>query len=120
MKKISAIILVLVLCAAMLTACQSQPKEEEITTEIENDAAVLGTWMESEFDSGFTFTADGTGTNLFWDLPFTYTALEGLITITYNDTTYGIDRYQYSVSESMDTIQMTRQNGDGTYTYTKR
>ena len=118
MKKYLALGLCLVLCLAFVSGCRNG-KEEETTVDVQaNDPAVLGTWSEDYFDSGYTFNEDGTGRDTFWDLPFTYTALDGVITITYDDDTYGIDRYSYSVTDT--SITMTRQSGDGkSFTYTK-
>jgi len=54
----------------------------------------------------------------FWMLPFTYTAHDGVITIVYDDDTYGVDRYNYTVEES--SITMTRQSDTGkSFTYQK-
>ena len=119
MRKLAAVIVSLVLCAALLAGCGDSKKEEETTPAAESDAAVLGTWIEDYFDSGYTFNEDGTGRDTFWDLPFTYTAYDGVITITYDDETYGVDKYTYTVLDS--SITMTRQSGDAkSFTYTKR
>ena len=118
MKKIAAIMIALVLCAVLLAGCGSSKKEEETTPAVENDPAVLGSWSEDYFDSGYVFNEDGTGRDTFWDLSFTYTAHDGVITITYDDETYGIDKYSYTVTDS--SITMTRQANDGkSFTYTK-
>ncbi|MBQ9030659.1 MAG: hypothetical protein IJ106_04300 [Parasporobacterium sp.] len=118
MKRFLIFAVCLALSAALLAGCGNSGKEEETTQAVENDSAVLGTWTESYFDSGYTFNSDGSGLDTFWNLPFTYTAHDGVITITYDDETYGIDRYDYSVTES--SITMTRQSGDGkSYTYSK-
>lgn len=121
MKKILAVMISMILCVGLLAGCGEKKPEEETTPEIINDAAVVGTWSEDYFDSGYTFNDDGTGRDTFWDLPFTYTANEGVITITYDDTTYGIDKYSYSVDESGTHITLTRQSNDGkSFTYAKR
>ena len=117
MKKVIAMIMCVAFCTFCLAGCGEKQVVEEETTVIENDAAVVGTWTESNFDSGYTFNADGTGKDLFWDLTFSYTALDGVITITYDDQTYGVDKYTYTVGES--DISMARQSDGGTYTYTK-
>jgi len=124
-RRLSAFAVVIILCvlgisALSLTGCGAAKQEEETTPEVqENDAAVVGTWGEDAFDSGYTFNSDGTGRDTFWDLSFTYTANAGTMTITYDDNTYGVDKYSYSVDES--SLSMTRQGGDGkAFTYTKR
>ena len=99
MKKWIAIIVCLIMCAAFISGCGTQ-KEEETTPARENDPAVVGTWSEDYFDSGYTFNEDGTGRDTFWDLPFTYTAYDGVITIKYEDETYGLDKYTYSVTDN--------------------
>ena len=117
MKKIIAVSLGLALCVLLLTGCSLGKKEEE-TTAVENDAAVVGVWTEDTFESGYKFNADGTGLDIFWDLPYTYTALDGIITITYNDDSYVVAKYAYSVSGS--SISMTRQSDDGkTFSYNR-
>ena len=118
MRKIIAFIVCICICGLLVTGCGTR-KEEETETVIENDAAIAGTWSEDYFDSGYTFNADGTGRDTFWDLSFTYTAYDGVITITYDDTTYGVDKYSYTVDDS--SITMTRQSGEEkSYTYTRK
>ena len=118
MKKYIALILMICLTAAVLSGCGEPKQVEEPETTIANDEAVLGTWSEDYFDSGYTFNADGTGMDIFWQLPFTYTAYDGVITIVYDDTTYGKAGYGYTVDES--SITMTQQSDSSrTFTYTK-
>lgn len=118
MKKILSVLVCLFICTAVLAGCGTQKVEEE-TTVIENDAAVVGTWMESDFDSGYVFNSDLTGKNIYWDAPFTYTAYDGLITITYDGDKYGVEKISYTVTDS--TISMTRQSADNkTFVYSKR
>ena len=119
MKKLWALLACLGLCCILLAGCgEQQQKVEEEPAPPENDAAVVGTWTESDFDSGYTFAADGTGRELYWDLPFTYTAVDGVISITYEDETYRKDEFRYTVTES--SITMTRLSGDGnTFVYTR-
>lgn len=110
------------LCALLLAGCGSSGKEEETTIPAaSNDAAVVGTWREPEFESGYVFNSDLTGQDLFWSgLTFTYTAYDGVITITYDDEKYAADRYSYTVDES--SLSMTRLSGGGdekSFTYTK-
>lgn len=120
MKKILLMIVTLSISALLLAGCgEQQPVQEEETT-VENDASVQGTWKEDYFDSGYTFNADGTGMDTFWELPFTYTAYDGVITITYDDETYAVDRYSYTVDG--DTLSMARISDGGagkSFTYTR-
>ena len=108
----------LALCIGILAGCGS--KEEVV---IEDDTEVIGTWSEDFFDSGYIFNEDLTGTDTFWDLTFTYTAQEGIITITYDDEIWGSVSYEYMVNGEY--LTMTRvsevESGEdvSSYTYTK-
>ena len=59
MKKVFAIILSMLVLGLALTACGK--KEEAPVETLANDTAIVGTWMEDYWDSGYTFNADGTG-----------------------------------------------------------
>ena len=107
------------MCGILITGCSLGKKEEETTAAIPNDEAVVGTWTEDYFDSGYTFAADGTGVNVFWDLAFTYTAHDGTITITYEDETYSPETFSYYVEGN--TLVLTGRSGtNDSFTYTKR
>lgn len=118
MKRFLALMLSLALCIGVLAGCGS--KEEVV---IEDDTEVIGTWSEDFFDSGYIFNEDLTGTDTFWDLTFTYTAQEGIITITYDDEIWGSVSYEYVVNGEY--LTMTRvsevESGEdvSSYTYTK-
>lgn len=118
MKRFLALMLGLALCIGVLSGCGS--KEEVV---IEDDTEVIGTWSEDFFDSGYIFNEDLTGTDTFWDLTFTYTAQEGIITITYDDEIWGSVSYEYVVNGEY--LTMTRisevESGEdvSSYTYTK-
>ena len=118
MKRFLALLLSLALCIGVLAGCGS--KEEVV---IEDDTEVIGTWSEDFFDSGYIFNEDLTGTDTFWDLTFTYTAREGIITITYDDEIWGSVSYEYVVNGEY--LTMTRvsevESGEdvSSYTYTK-
>ena len=115
MKRFLAIILCAILALTMLCACGAKEPEPEK----ENDKAVIGTWQEYYFDSGYVFNADGTGTDTFWDLTFTYTAYDGKITLIYDDELWGASQYDYVISGNV--LSMTRIDTDGaeTFEYTK-
>ena len=83
------------------------------------DISLIGDWQESIFDSGFIFNEDGTGTDTFWDLTFTYSCENGEVLIVYDSDSYGASKYTYSVSG--DTLSMTRidEEETSTFTYTK-
>ena len=104
MKKFAAIFACLIL-AGVLCACGAKEHEKK-----DNDPAVVGDWAESYYDSGYTFKADGTGTDTFWDLTFTYTAADGELTIIYDDELWGASIYEYSVTGSK--LSMTRKNAE--------
>lgn len=107
MKKIASVIACLIFAAVLLCACGAKEPEPEKT----NDTAVIGTWNESYFDSGYIFNADGTGKDTFWDLTFTYTAYDGELTLIYDDELWGASQYDYTVSSNK--LSMTRKDTDG-------
>ena len=119
MKKISVMIVCIFLCGILFTGCGAVQKEEETPAEIPNDEAVVGTWTEDYFDSGYTFSADGTGSDVFWDLSFTYTAHDGVVTITYDDETYAPETFSYSVDGNT-LILTSKSDSSKSFTYTKR
>ena len=118
MKRFFVLILTLCLLGIVLAACTEQKPAEEEETTIENDAAVQGKWTEDYFDSGYTFNADGTGMDEFWELSFTYTAHDGVLTIIYDDETFAKASYTYTVDDT--SITMTQKADSGkSYTYHK-
>lgn len=118
MKKIIVLIAGVAMCAALLAGCGAK-KEEETEAAVENDAAVVGTWMENDFDSGYVFNSDGTGKDIYWDKTFIYTAHDGTIVITYDDKTYAEDKYSYSITDD-GRLSMARSTGDKSFLYTKK
>ena len=117
MKKIFIMILAVCFAAVLMAGCGEKKEEPQEETTIANDAALQGTWTEDYFDSGYTFNADGTGMDRFWNLSFTYTAHDGVLTIVYDDETYAKDSFQYTVGES--SITLTRKSNNKSYTYQK-
>ena len=118
MKKILILILTLCLAGMILAGCTEQQSVVEEETVIENDASVQGTWTEDYFDSGYTFNADGTGMDIFWELSFTYTAHDGLLVIKYDDETFASNSYLYTVDESSITLTQ-KSDSSKSYTYHK-
>ena len=114
--------LCLCFCLLLLAGCGGKKAEEETTVPAaENDTAVVGTWSEPDFESGFVFNSDLTGKDTYWNLSFTYTAYNGVITITYDDETYAADRYSYTVDESGLSMARITDTGDArAFTYTKQ
>ena len=108
MKKLLIGLLCAFLCVCMLSAC-GKGKEEEET--IANDEAIFGTWTESYWDSGYSFAEDGTGMDIFWDQPFTYTAIDGELIIQYTEGIYQDKKFSYSISEN--TLTLTKSGEDG-------
>ena len=105
MKKVLISILCILLCTTCLLACGKKEKEEET---IPNDEAIVGTWTESIWDSGYTFREDGTGSDIFWDQEFTYTAIEGELVIRYTEGVYQDKKFTYSIEEN--TLTLSRNN----------
>ncbi|MBR3308592.1 MAG: hypothetical protein IKG00_01635 [Lachnospiraceae bacterium] len=125
MKKVFAIILSMLVLGLALTACGK--KEEAPVETLANDTAIVGTWMEDYWDSGYTFNADGTGKDIFWSQDFTYTALDGNLTISYVEGLWAEKDFTYTVAGNVLTLtEVTEPSADGqpaeepgTWDYTK-
>ena len=134
MKKYIALIICVCISCLCLTACSGKETasstsgaadagtQQQTTTSAAvsgNDTALVGNWQESIFDTGFIFNADGTGTDTFWDLTFTYETDNGEVLIIYDTDEYGASKYTYTVSGT--TLSMTRidEEETSTFTYTK-
>lgn len=131
MKKTSAltaIMIILILCLASCGKPDAQTAETGTQAQTEtaapetaapgtvSDSALVGSWEEDVFDSGFIFNADGTGTDTFWDLTFTYSTTGNEVLIVYDTDLYGASNYTYSISG--DTLSMTRIDEEETPTFT--
>ncbi len=117
-KKIVLILLSLILCACALMACEGQNKSKA-NSQGSLDSELVGTWHEDMYDSGYIFNADGTGTDTFWDLEFTYTILgTGKLHIVYKEETCGETDYVYAIENK--TLKMTLASGGLTTEYTKK
>ena len=133
MRKFSAVIAFIFIMILCLCSCgkssssesqsTAQPATDSQTTAAasENgiDTALIGNWQEDVFDSGFIFNEDGTGTDTFWDLTFTYSTEGGEVLIVYDTDMYGASSYKYEISG--DTLTMTRLDDEenSSFTYTK-
>ena len=102
MKKISAVLVCTLLCVIVLAACGK--KEEPQPETLANDAAIYGTWMENYWDSGYTFREDGTGKDLFWSQEFTYTAVDGVLSIAYVEGLWAEKEFTYSINDNTLTL----------------
>ena len=126
MKKLLICFLCMFLIAGCLCACGK--KEEAPAESIANDSALLGTWMEDYWDSGYTFNADGTGKDIFWGQDFTYTAQGGSLQIVYVEGLWAEKAFTYSINGNTLTLTEaveTNENGEpaeepGTWDYTKQ
>ena len=116
MKKILISLLCVLLCTTCLLACGKKEKEEET---IPNDEAIYGTWTESIWDSGYTFREDGSGLDIFWDQPFTDTAIEGDLVITYTEGIYQDKQFNYSVEENTLTLTRNTEGEMESFIYTR-
>lgn len=114
MKKIFSALLIITIVVA-LAACGKRVPDE---VPVPNDPEIVGTWTESYWDSGYTFNEDGTGKDIFWNQDFTYTAIEGDLTIKFTDGTYADKVFTYLISEGSLTLTKEGEDG-GTFTYTK-
>lgn len=117
-KKIILTLLSVVLCACVLTAC-SGSNNSSATTDESLGAELVGTWHEDLYDSGYVFNADGTGTDTFWDLDFTYTIPEaGKIHVVFNEDMWGETDYTYTIENGV--LRLTLSNDGSTIEYTKK
>lgn len=112
MKKLALSISILIIVLAGLTACNAG---KAATPPEDLDSALFGTWIEDYFQSGYIFNEDGTGEDTFWDLPFTYTAKDGLISVKYDDEMWGIANYSYVLEE--DTLSLQQSGSAEIYEY---
>ena len=111
MKKYVALILSILI----VLACVGCGGKNEDVSQVD-DPALIGTWAEEYFDSGYVFNADGTGTDTFWNLTFTYTAGDGKIALAYDDKTWGSNNYVYKIEGNV--LTMTRSNdAESTFSY---
>lgn len=125
MKRIFAIVLSILVIGLCLAGCGK--KEEAPAETLANDAAICGTWMEDYWDSGYTFNADGTGKDIFWSQDFTYTALDGTLTISYVEGLWAEKEFTYTVEGNVLTLTEIVEVGEdgapvaepGTWDYTK-
>lgn len=116
MKKTFLSIALIIILILSFCACGKSDSAKDTTSEQKEtpasdtpsaiDSALIGNWQESIFDSGFIFNADGTGTDTFWDLTFTYSCDNGEILIVYDTDLYGASKYNYAVTG--DSLSMTR------------
>lgn len=120
---LTAFILILALCLASCgkpdtpaTTAGTDAPAETTTTAPAAVSELVGNWQEDIFDSGFIFNADGTGTDTFWDLTFTYSTDGNEVLIIYDTDLYGASSYTYSISG--DTLSMTRIDEEETSTFT--
>lgn len=117
-KKIILILLSVLLCACMLTACSSSNNSSKAVDE-SPDSDLVGTWHEDLYDSGYDFNADGTGTDTFWDLDFTYTIPEaGKIHVVFDEDMWGETDYTYTIENGL--LKLTLSSDGSTIEYTKK
>ena len=119
LKKVFVILMILSLCIFSFCSCSDKNSEDASSL----DTSITGTWTESRYNSGFTFNEDGTGFDIFWELPFTYSTSSDetdeskTLTITYDDETYGSAIYTYEINGS--TLSMGLKDENAIYDYEK-
>ena len=127
MKKFLSLILIGLLCVACLCGCKGKEKEEdtsteEVTTQVERDGALAGTWEEcdipegQEFGDYWVFESNGTGKWGLMDVTFTYSTSGGVIHI---DCDEGWGEYDFSYSISGDILTM-QEEGNSANEYRKK
>lgn len=115
MKKVLAIVLVLLFVCAFLTACDKKDEStEEASTnaetasEVESAAEggndIVGTWASQDYNGAYIYTFNDNGTGNYdasgTQMPFTYTISDGKLSILYDGNTAPME-LEYSVSGSV-------------------
>ena len=114
------LIIVCLMLGLMAVGCGQNKSEEgsQSASAKALAASFVGTWTQVTDDgtpslpdlgipTGYLFRDNGTGVDLFWDMPFSYTITGDVIHISYDEKNNGeVTDYQY-VFEG-DTLQMTR------------
>ena len=123
MKKILLTAICLMMLSLALCGCAKDEDGSQDQNQSTDDTSSLmsaleGCWQEDAFDSGYIFKADGTGTDTFWDLTFTYSiSKDGTLSLDYDSEQYGISNYTFTVSG--DELTMTRiDEGEDTQPFT--
>ena len=117
MKKYAAVFVCFIAAAVILAACGKKGPGKDAVL----DDAIFGTWNQITEDgsaslddlgipSGYIFSEDGTGIDLFWDLSFTYQTDKGILYIDYDDVSCDDSDYTYSIEDNV--ITMTRNAKD--------
>lgn len=113
-KESAVLILCLLLCIGTLSACGSSANADASL-----DAELIGTWGEDQYNSGYVFNEDGSGTDTFWDLSFTYTIpTAGTIHVVYDDDMWGETDYTYSIENGV--LKLTLSSDGSTIAYNKK
>jgi len=126
LKKYLGILICIGIITATLCGCgkktEDGPSESAVL-----DAKLFGTWNQISTDgsttledigipAGYTFNEDGTGTDLFWDMDFSYQTGEGILYLDYIDPSCDDSKYDYSIVKKV--LTMTRVADDAiTMTY---
>lgn len=116
MKKAAILFACIIGSIAILAGCKKGPGKDAVL-----DPEIFGTWNQITEDgsasledlgipSGYTFNEDGTGTDLFWALSFTYQTDQGILYLDYDDVSCDDSDYTYSIDGNV--ITMTRNAKD--------
>lgn len=122
MRKVIPIIICVLLCVGLLTACGSkQPEGSGNMDAMAYREQLVGTWNQISDDgspslpdmgipSAYVFNIDGTGLDTFWNMSFKYTADGEILHISYDDSLGEDWDYKYVIEG--DVISMTRMDDD--------
>ena len=116
MKKAAIVFACIIGSIVILAGCKKGPGKDAVL-----DPEIFGTWNQITEDgsasledlgipSGYTFNEDGTGTDLFWALSFTYQTDQGILYLDYDDVSCDDSDYTYSIDGNV--ITMTRNAKD--------
>ena len=116
MKKAAVLFACIIGSIVILAGCKKGPGKDAVL-----DPEIFGTWNQITEDgsasledlgipSGYSFNEDGTGTDLFWALSFTYQTDQGILYLDYDDVSCDDSDYTYSIDGNV--ITMTRNAKD--------
>lgn len=126
MKRFLIVAIAMVMCVLCLAAC-GKKEEEPVESIVPVDEELLGTWMESYWDSGYVFNEDGTGKDIFWSQDFHYKAENGNLLIAYDEGLWAEKEFTYVISgttltltEVLDPATSSASDKPGVWEYTKK
>ena len=110
MKKLFAVLLILVMACSVLAACGDSGSSD--SADAGGADSIVGQWASQDYDGAFVFTFNEDGTGNYdasgTDMPFTYTIDGDQLSILYDgdtisfDTPFTISGTTLTIKDSMD------------------